>query len=663
MTRPFILIFFIFSFSAFGQNTNRKSDSLYKLIRNASNDSLRLSYELKLAYLYMSNAPDSTFLHVNSVLEKLKINKILTLRSKAYNTLGIYYENRGDLKKALDNYLAGLKIDEERKDEEGIARYNNNIGLLFLNMGNFKLALEYYNKALAQHQKTGNKQNLADLYNNIGIVYCSQGELDTCLKWQMRSIELKRVLGDKSGLATSLDNVGTIYQHKGKKEECLLYFKEAMRIKEQLNDKVGLCITYLNTAQAFRVLKDYERAKEYDNKVMELSRSLRSKLYLQYAYESAALTASAMKDYKSAYEFEHLHTMAKDSMLNEENNKNVQELQTKYESEKKDSRITLLNKDNEIKQADLKKQQVVTLAISGGLIILLISSIIVFKNYREKKKANALLEEKNIAIEKQNLVISEKKKEIEDSINYARYIQRSILPDKDAFESCFNDFFLFFIPKDIVSGDFYFLEKSNDGMIHLAVVDCTGHGVPGGFMSVIGAEVFEQAVKEKRNSPGEALAFVNKKIKSFLKQQQPGSNSRDGMDANLCYINKKENKLLFSGANRPLYIIRNKELKEFEPTKSALGGITETEQAFKDHEIKLEKGDTIYLFSDGYADQFGGEKGKKMMTKNFKKLLLEIHEKPMEQQKTILHDNFIAWRGALEQLDDILVLGFKWDNI
>jgi len=179
-------------------------------------------------------------------------------------------------------------------------------------------------------------------------------------------------------------------------------------------------------------------------------------------------------------------------------------------------------------------------------------------------------------------------------------------------------------------------------------------------MSVIGAEVFEQAIKEKRNSPGEALAFVNRKIKSFLKQQRPGSNSRDGMDAALCYINKKENKLLFSGANRPLYIIRNKELKELEPTKSALGGITEAEQVFKETELKLEKRDAVYLFSDGYADQFGGEKGKKMMTKNFKKLLLDIHEKPMEQQKTLLHDNFVSWRGALEQLDDILVVGFRW---
>jgi serine phosphatase RsbU (regulator of sigma subunit) len=181
-------------------------------------------------------------------------------------------------------------------------------------------------------------------------------------------------------------------------------------------------------------------------------------------------------------------------------------------------------------------------------------------------------------------------------------------------------------------------------------------------MSVIGAEVFEQAIKEKNNSPGEALSFVNKKIKSFLKQQRPGSNSRDGMDAALCYIDKQKNKLLFSGANRPLYLIRNKELKELEPTKSALGGITESEQVFRESEYTLEKGDTVYLFSDGYADQFGGDKGKKMMTKNFKKMLLDIHEMPMEEQKTLLHDNFISWRGSLEQLDDILVIGFKWDK-
>jgi serine phosphatase RsbU (regulator of sigma subunit) len=134
------------------------------------------------------------------------------------------------------------------------------------------------------------------------------------------------------------------------------------------------------------------------------------------------------------------------------------------------------------------------------------------------------------------------------------------------------------------------------------------------------------------------------------------------MDAALCYIDKKKNKLLFSGANRPLYIIRNKELQELEPTKSALGGITESEQVFKEFEFTLEKNDTVYLFSDGYADQFGGEKGKKMMTKNFKKLLLGIQDKSMKEQRVLIQDNFISWRGTLEQLDDILVIGFKWNN-
>jgi serine phosphatase RsbU (regulator of sigma subunit) len=646
--------FFIFS-------QNRKSDSLYKLMRSATIDSVKLSYELDLAYAYMSNAPDSTLSHLNSVFKKLVPEKYLRLTSRAYNMQGIYYENRGDFKKAINNYLEGMKIDEQRKDEDGIASYNNNIGLLFLNMGNFKLALEYYNKALAQYQKKGKKQNLADIYNNIGIVYCSQNMLDTCLKWQLKSIELKKEIGDKSGLATSYDNVGTIYQYQGKKDECLKYFKEAMRMKIELNDKIGLCITYLNTAQAFRELKDYPRAMEYDKKVLILSTAMKSKIYQQHAYESAAVTAAAMKDFKTAYEYEKFYTSTKDSMLNEQSNKNIEELQTKYESEKKDNQISLLNKDNELKQADLKKQQVVNFAITGGLIIVLIASVIILKNYREKKKANALLEEKNIAIEKQNLVISEKKKEIEDSINYARYIQQSILPDKEIFESCFNDYFLFFMPKDIVSGDFYHLDHDSN-KIHLAVVDCTGHGVPGGFMSVIGAEVFEQAIKEKNNSPGEALAFVNKKIKSFLRQQRPGSSSKDGMDAALCYIDKKKNKLLFSGANRPLYIIRNKELQELEPTKSALGGITESEQVFKEFEFTLEKNDTVYLFSDGYADQFGGEKGKKMMTKNFKKLLLGIQDKSMKEQRVLIQDNFISWRGTLEQLDDILVIGFKWNN-
>ncbi|MES2590965.1 MAG: PAS domain S-box protein [Bacteroidota bacterium] len=282
----------------------------------------------------------------------------------------------------------------------------------------------------------------------------------------------------------------------------------------------------------------------------------------------------------------------------------------------------------------------------------------------------------------QNKIIEEKNKDITDSINYALNIQRATLPSFEKMDKQMKDYFVLYQPKDIVSGDFYWCDqkltipKANQPaqeVIVIAAVDCTGHGVPGALMSVIGGTILTQTVNRATvNNAGTALDFFNKKVSETL------NTIKDGMDMSLCIVNFDKMELQYAGANNPIYIVRKNEtetdipgqvntgakqsgvsLKVIKADKYAIGADTADAKVFTNQVIKLEKGDTIYMFTDGYADQFGGPAGKKFMYKRFKELLVSIHGNTMEEQKAALHNSFQNWKGSLDQVDDILVIGLR----
>lgn len=266
--------------------------------------------------------------------------------------------------------------------------------------------------------------------------------------------------------------------------------------------------------------------------------------------------------------------------------------------------------------------------------------------------AENLMREQKQKLEKQ-------KNEIVSSITYAKRIQQAKLPKKEDIYSSLPNSFILFKPKDIVSGDFYFFNK-NDHSLFIACADCTGHGVPGAIMSMICSEKLEDAVSQSTDT-SEILKLLNKRIKTSLKQTDNDESTRDGMDIALCSIDKSNRIVKFAGANRPLWVIRHGQnrVEEIKGTKCAIGGYTEASQHFGSHEINLQQGDTIYIFTDGYADQFNGETEKKIMTKNFKNILLDIRSKTMQEQEKLLDDFVDNWKSGTEQVDDILVIGIR----
>jgi serine phosphatase RsbU (regulator of sigma subunit) len=277
-------------------------------------------------------------------------------------------------------------------------------------------------------------------------------------------------------------------------------------------------------------------------------------------------------------------------------------------------------------------------------------------------KTRKLLKEKELALDliaKQKIELELRDKNLTDSLIYAQRIQEAMLPSEEFFRNHFSDSFIFFKPKDIISGDFYWVGEKGD-KVFIVAADCTGHGVPGALMSMIGLEIIDKTINDDNiDTPSGILSVLNKGLeKTFSREKNIGTIIRDGMDIGLCVIDKKERKLSYSGAFFPLYLIRNNSLIEVKGDKIIIG-MNPTGLPYIDHEIELMDDDILYMFSDGYVDQFGGTENKKFMYRRFRHLLLMIHLFPVDDQKSILEENIRSWIGKTEQVDDIMVIGFR----
>jgi serine phosphatase RsbU (regulator of sigma subunit) len=314
-----------------------------------------------------------------------------------------------------------------------------------------------------------------------------------------------------------------------------------------------------------------------------------------------------------------------------------------------------------------ESQQDTIFPILSGLLALLFLfyfrktekiNIIITKQKEELSIQKNIIEAQKTEVEIAKLIIEEKNKAITDSITYAKRIQEAKLPKKEEIYSSFPQSFILFKPKDIVSGDFYFFYKKNR-TIFIASADCTGHGIPGAFMSLIGSEKLEDAVLQFDDT-SEILKQLNIGIKTSLKQSESEESTRDGMDIAICSVDTETRVLRYAGANRPIWLIRKgqTEVEETKATKKAIGGLTEDNQNFDTHEFKLKQGDTFYIFTDGYVDQFN-DKNKKLLTRNFKEMLPDIQDKPMQEQEKYLDDFIENWKAGSDQVDDILVIGVR----
>ncbi|MDP2384845.1 MAG: tetratricopeptide repeat protein [Bacteroidota bacterium] len=594
--------------------------------------------------------------------------------SYCLNNLGYTYQNNGDIKKALDYYTQSLKIREELGDKQMIASVINNIGTIYKDQGDNTKALEYYSKNLKLYEEIGDKNGMAFSLNNMGFVYDDLGEFKKAIDCYERSLALRTEVGDKSDIAISLSNIAGIYYHHGDpsctspKKECakigqnkaLEYYTQSLKIREAIGDKEGIANSLGNIGFIYSDQKNYKKALEYLNRAMKLSKELGYPEGIANQAERLMDIYKETGNYQKALENYELFIQMKDSINNEDTRKASLKQQFKYEYEKRAAADSVAHaKETDIKNLELQKQQAeikakryTQYALFGGLALVIIFAGFIFNRFKITQKQKVL-------IDIQKRVVEEAHKEIIDSINYAERLQRSLMASAQLLNQNIGNYFVYFNPKEAVSGDFYWASTLRNGNFCLVAADSTGHGVPGAIMSMMNMNSLKESVKENLSEPHEILNKTRNIIIATLANDGSMEGGKDGMDAALIVFDSQKTKAEFSLANNPLWLIRKGELIEYKPDKMPVGKHDRQDVPFSKQEILLEKGDTIYILTDGYADQFGGERGKKFMYKPLKELLLSVQDKTMSEQREVLSKRFEEWKGDMEQIDDVCVIGIK----
>ena len=737
---------------------NQKAIKYYELALELS-EKLTEKYTYKKKHLknVYKNLTGKSSLYIGMVYEKngnydealkyfqssIKIYEVTDNKGRladCYNSIGNVYIRKGDYSIAIENYQKSLKIAEQIENSQKISKCLNNIGVIYQCMGNYDLSIEYYKKSIDISEKLNDKEGISYALNNIGNIYYKQSEFIKARIYYQRALKINKEINNKKGLSRCLNNIGIINKNIGNYQQAIINYKDALKINEEIKDKIGMSSCLINLGNVYLILGNFRDAIQSVKRSIALAREIGAKNEIKGAYDSMAKIYAKMKNFEKAYQYNQLYSEIKDTIFSEESSRQLHEMEARYQAEKKQQeiekqQIMLEKKDAEIKQqeAEAGRQKAQRNAFICGFILIFVLAIVIYRSYRQKKKANVLLAEQNVEInqqkeeitvqrdeiEKNRDEIAQKNEDITDSINYAVRIQTAMLPTEDYIkeiipptESGLASHFILFKPKDIVSGDFYFITKIKKYLV-AAAVDCTGHGIPGAFMSMLGTASLNEIINnEEITQTDQVLNELRNYIIKSLQQKGFLHEAKDGMDIALVVINTETNMLQFSGAINSLYIVR-KDRKEVGSRqsnyakasldKSAVGNkekvgnrqsavgknlksqipnpnsliqsfnhslieikgdkmpvaIFDNMTNFTFHEIQLQKGDSLYIFSDGYADQFGGEQGKKFKYSQFKELLLSIQAQSMEEQKAILAQTFEDWKGDLEQVDDILVMGIR----
>jgi serine phosphatase RsbU (regulator of sigma subunit) len=579
-----------------------------------------------------------------------KINLSIVKQNKA----NAFY-SKGANDKALQYYMESLKLREQLGDSNSIASSYMGISNVYSQMHRNDLSLSYAKKALRLKEKYGDSKTVSWLLNNVGAVLIELHDTAAALQYYLRSIELKKQLKDEYGLATTYKNVGSILQANRQYSPALGYYRKALEMRSRINrdDEYEMSVCYDDIGSAYSDMGKYDSAEYYINKSIFLAEKIQSFELLRFPYYNMSRVLYEQGKYKLAADYLHKHLAAKDSTLSSETNELMTEMAAKYENEKKEQQIAL--QELEISDSKRFKTFLIALALLGLLL-----TVVMLRGYLNKKKANELLAEKNNLIEQQKQIVELKNKDITDSIHYAQRIQKAILPSDDYQKKIIPGSFILFKPKDIVSGDFYWMEQWGNKTI-VAIVDCTGHGVPGAFMTFVAYSLLNEAVLEHGiDNPAAILNEMRRNLNKMLRQKNDSEAIKDGMDISVCVFDFSKNIVEYAGAYNPIWMIRDKELKEIKANKQPIGVFMESQPAsFTNHKIEMQKGDSFYLFTDGYADQFGGMNGKKFKYKTLKELFLSIHNNNPAEQKKILDTSFEKWRGNLEQVDDVCIFGVR----
>ncbi len=596
------------------------------------------------------------YFKANSIDEELENKDGIAIN---LGNIGNVYLEQSNYPNALIYYLKALQLFEELKNKDGIARNLGNIGIVYRKQSDYTKALEYYSKALALYLEMGNKNDAGRTLGNMGIIYYMQSNYPKALEYYLKSLKVDQELGNKNGIAANFGRIGDIYHEQKNLPLALEYYLKSKTLDEELGNKSEIAA---NLSRIGTVYWEIAKGNYKDNNGLGANKSnllQKAKASIDSAivlfkevgdlnnlfsnYKQLSELLTLQEDYIGALSNYKNYTLYKDSVFNIEKDKKITQTAMNFEFDKKEA----IAKAEQAKKDAITKQE--QIAFIGGLSFMVLLAGMSFRSYRRKRKDNIIITKQKQEVEQKNI-------EITKSIQYALRIQTAILPPPKIVKLNLENSFVLYKPKDIVAGDFYWMETIDD-LVLFAACDCTGHGVPGAMVSVVCYNALNRAVREfGLTKPSKILDKTTEIVKENFSKSE--DDIKDGMDISLCAYYPKTKTLQWAGANNPLWLLKNNELIETKANKQPIGK-SEGNNPFTNHEYMLNTGDTVYIFSDGFPDQFGGEAGKKFTKKRFRELILSVQSQTIQEQGITLDKFITEYRKEIEQTDDILVMGVK----
>ena len=685
-----ILLISLVSFSSFGQNNaglggdfengfssnDQRVKSIEAILKREKanlHDTTIVSFYVELAELYRENQDfRSAILFCDTVLTQYDEISFYLLK-EVEEQKAMYHKELGETEEAMSGLLKILSEFEDRGDFGESAKLNRRIGIIFLKLGDLKNA-EYHLREGAEHsRKSNDAETEGYCLMSLGNRYKKENRFEEAEEKYNESIVIAKRENIQRLLAGNYNNYGSLYNLNEKLDKAMDYYQLAVVINIETKNDKWLSYNYNNLGNIYDKKEQYQEALKY----FLLSKDIKDRTNdfrgVVDTYRNIAETYSSLGFYQKAYTFQTYYTKLKDSIAGLDNGDLSKRLAAEFQSKRREADIIRLVMDDKLnkqkihaKDERISYQNFLSWVMGIAISLICLIALLLWRSVVNRKKINSELRSKNDKIDLQN-------REIIDSINYAKRIQNSILPGKEHLKKLLLNYDILYKPKDIISGDFYVCDETKDG-IYFGTVDCTGHGVPGAMVSLVASSHFNKMLHELNlNSPGDILNQLNKEIPDALAVENEEIN--DGMDMALCYLNKERTTLQFSGAHQNCWILNEKGINkerelsegvevheldkysilELSGERQGIGKTTNSID-FTTQTIKLIKGDKILLSTDGYQDQFGGEKNKKFKVKEMRKLILNNgHNSPQELVKT-LSSALITWQGQYDQIDDICIM-------
>jgi tetratricopeptide (TPR) repeat protein len=700
-----LLFFWGFTASVFAQlsaEQETRIDSLQIIIHSGRHDTVKINaYKNWDDIIYVSDPKLDEELNqkiidlanrnlIKESLDVLEKRAFENAKSLAINSLGIIFYNKGEFEKAIIYYMESLKIREEMNDRKGIAATLNNLGIVYQEQADYFKAINCYTRCLKIYEEITDKIGEANCLSNIGRVYFEQGEIEKSVEYQNKGLEIRKAIGDKRGLAIAYNNLGSIYFEKKNMEYAIEYFNRYLNLSRELGDKTNIALALSNMGSFYERQSNEAKALEYYQqslmiveeignkkwiasllnevggiyykngeflraigqyqKSLRVAKSIGAVVAVRDASQSLFKCYKSMGRYQDALKMHEFFMTMRDSVVSENNQKEILKQELKYNYEKQKA-IDLKDHEKELAVSNEReqKQKIISYLIAIGLILIAVFAIFVFNRLRFSERQKRVIETQNY--------------KIVESINYSKKIQDSLLPSIDSIRKQLPNLFVYNAPKDTVSGDFYFF-KEYESFVLIACVDCTGHGVPGGFMSTVGSLLLDKITDTQMLKPSEILNQLNDQIIRVLHQQSAGE-IQDGMDLSVCLVDKLNKKVEFSGARNGIIIVSNEEAKRYKANPLPVGGnyIKKGKPISRNFEttlISVNSNDWIYMYTDGYVEQIGGLENVPMSFKQFESRLIQLSQKQtFDEKKYQLKSELDNWRGSIERTDDVLIIGFQ----